>query len=159
MILFIGDIIILVPCPSLTDPNNGIITCSLGDDDGVPSYENTCNFTCNTGYELTGSPQRTCQSDGSWNGSSVSGESFDCVSTGKCNRHLVTELVIVASSDGGGSDGIVIGVASGGSAVFIVLILLCVLVLVVKWSYKKHDNDNVVAKYHQDGLQPILWYD
>ena len=57
----------LVPCPSLTDPNNGIITCSLGDD-GAPSYEDTCNFTCNTDYELTGSDNRTCQSDGSWSG-------------------------------------------------------------------------------------------
>ena len=28
-----------------------------------------CNFTCNTGYELTGSDTRTCQSDGSWSGS------------------------------------------------------------------------------------------
>ena len=59
-----------VPCPSLTDPNNGTITCSLGDD-GVPSYEDTCSFTCNTGYELTGSDTRTCQSDRSWNGSDV----------------------------------------------------------------------------------------
>ena len=42
--------------------------CSLGDD-GVPSYEDTCSFTCNTGYELTGSDTRTCQSDGSWSGS------------------------------------------------------------------------------------------
>jgi len=55
----------LVPCPSLTDPNNGMITCSLGDD-GVPSYEDTCSFTCNTGYELTGSGTRTCQTNGSW---------------------------------------------------------------------------------------------
>ena len=44
-----------------------MITCSLGDD-GVPSYEDTCNFTCNTGYELTGSGTRTCQSNGSWSG-------------------------------------------------------------------------------------------
>ena len=57
----------LVPCPSLADPNNGMITCSLGDD-GVPSYEDTCNFTCNTGYELTGSDTRTCQSNGNWDG-------------------------------------------------------------------------------------------
>ena len=61
---------ITVPCPSLTDPNNGMITCSLGDD-RVPSYEDTCSFTCNTGYELTGSDTRTCQSDGSWSGSGV----------------------------------------------------------------------------------------
>jgi len=55
----------LVPCPSLTVPN---ITCSLGDD-GVPSYEDICSFTCNTGYELIGSDTRTCQSDGSWSSS------------------------------------------------------------------------------------------
>ena len=35
-------------------------------------YEgDTCSFTCNTGYELTGSDTRTCQSDGSWSGSNV----------------------------------------------------------------------------------------
>ena len=28
----------------------------------------TCSFTCNIGYELTGSDTRTCQSDGSWSG-------------------------------------------------------------------------------------------
>ena len=60
--------IISVPCLVLTNPNNGAITCSLGDD-GVPSYEDTCSFTCNTGYELTGSDTRTCQSDESWSGS------------------------------------------------------------------------------------------
>ena len=56
-----------VPCPSLTDLNNGVMTCSLGDD-GVPSYEDTCSFTCITGYELTGSDTRTCQSNGNWSG-------------------------------------------------------------------------------------------
>ena len=60
--------IFIVSCSSLTDPNYGMINCSLGDD-GVPSYEDTCSFTCNTGYELTGSDIRTCQSDGSWSGS------------------------------------------------------------------------------------------
>ena len=43
------------------------MTCSLGDD-RVPSYEDTCDFTCNTGCELTGSDTRTCQSDGKWSG-------------------------------------------------------------------------------------------
>ena len=52
----------------LTGPTNGTIFCLLGDD-GNHSYEDTCNFTCNTGYELTGSDTRTCQSDGSWSGS------------------------------------------------------------------------------------------
>ena len=52
----------------LTNPHNGMINCLLGDD-GVPSYEDTCSFTCNTGYELTGSDTRTCQSNGNWSGS------------------------------------------------------------------------------------------
>jgi len=56
-----------VPCPSLFDPNNGVMTCLLGDD-RVPSYKDTCNFICKIGYELTGSDTRTCQSDGSWSG-------------------------------------------------------------------------------------------
>ena len=59
--------ILLVSCPSLDSPSNGMLNCSLGDD--IPSYEDTCNFTCNTGYELIGSETRTCQSNGSWSGS------------------------------------------------------------------------------------------
>ena len=61
-------ILLLVSCPSLDDPSNGMVNCSLGDD-GVPSYEDTCSFTCDTGYELSGSDTRTCQSNGSWSGS------------------------------------------------------------------------------------------
>ena len=57
-------------CPPLTDPSNGVINCSLGDD-GDPSYEDTCSYTCNTGYELIGSDTRRCQSDGNWSDSDV----------------------------------------------------------------------------------------
>ena len=56
----------IVPCPPLSQPENGMINCELGDDD-VTSYEDTCSVTCNTGYELTGSETRICQSNGSWN--------------------------------------------------------------------------------------------
>ena len=56
----------IVPCPPLSQPENGKINCSLGDDD-VTSYEDTCTFTCNTGYELTGTETRICQRNGSWN--------------------------------------------------------------------------------------------
>jgi len=63
----INIFVYIVSCPSLTDPNNGVMTCSLGDD-GVPSYKDTCTFICNVGYLLTGSDFRTCQSDGSWSG-------------------------------------------------------------------------------------------
>ena len=44
-------------------------TVSCGSDDATIGYEgDTCSFTCNIGYELTGSDTRTCQSDGSWSG-------------------------------------------------------------------------------------------
>ncbi|XP_065899331.1 uncharacterized protein [Dysidea avara] len=79
-----------VPCPSLAHPDNGTITCSLGDD-GVPSYEDTCSFTCNTGYELTGSPQRTCQSDGSWSGSPVSCTIMECPSSSLPMNSMLAE--------------------------------------------------------------------
>ena len=55
-------------CPVLSNPNNGRMTCSV-ENDGVSFNGDTCSFTCNTGYELTGSDTRTCQSDGSWSGS------------------------------------------------------------------------------------------
>ena len=57
----------VVNCSLLNMPTNGMIICSLGDD-GV---EDTCNFTCNTGYELIGSETRTCLSNGSWSGDDV----------------------------------------------------------------------------------------
>ena len=66
-----------VLCLPLTNPTNGVINCSLGENE-VPSYEDTCSFTCNTGYELTGSDTRICQSDGSWSGSD------DVCRSGKC---------------------------------------------------------------------------
>ena len=72
--------VILVQCPPLTNPNNGMINCSLGDD-GFPSYEDTCSFTCNTGYKITGSDTRTCQSDENWSGTKVMcrrGKSSNC---------------------------------------------------------------------------------
>ena len=59
----------LVSCPSLNNSSNGIfINCSLGDD-GVPSYEDTCSYTCDIGSEIIVIGNRTCQSDGSWSDS------------------------------------------------------------------------------------------
>ena len=52
----------------LVNPVGGMINCSLGDDN-IINYEDTCNFTCNTGYELTGNDTITCQSNGNWSGS------------------------------------------------------------------------------------------
>ena len=64
MLMYVAN----VTCPSLTHPNNGMIDCSLGDNN-TPNPGETCSFTCSTGYELTGSDTRTCQNDGSWSGS------------------------------------------------------------------------------------------
>ena len=68
---------IIVTCPPLTEPSNGMINCSLGDD-GDLSYGDNCSFTCNTGYRLTGSETRSCESDGSWSGSPVSCDIMKC---------------------------------------------------------------------------------
>ena len=63
MVNFYADI----QCDVLSAPDNGNASCSSGRV-GVGYEGDSCNFTCNTGYELTGSDTRTCQSDGSWNG-------------------------------------------------------------------------------------------
>ena len=49
-------------CGTLDGPDNGASSCTGS------VYEDTCSFTCDDGYELTGSDTRTCQSDRSWSG-------------------------------------------------------------------------------------------
>jgi len=56
-----------IQCGILSKPSNGGISCSSGRE-GVSYEGDTCSFTCNTGYLLTGSEARTCQSNGSWSG-------------------------------------------------------------------------------------------
>jgi len=77
-------------CPLLTNLANGVMNCSLGDDE-VFSYGDTCSFTCNTGYELTGSDTRTCQSNGSWSGGDI------LCRTGKCCSKLDTKQYSIIS--------------------------------------------------------------
>ena len=59
---------ILVGCPTLTNPNNGMLSCSQGGD-GFSTFGDACSFTCNNGYVLIGNALRICQADGSWSGS------------------------------------------------------------------------------------------
>ena len=47
-----------------------MMSCSSGDN-GVDYEGDTCTFTCNTGYELTGSDTRTCQRNGTWSGTDI----------------------------------------------------------------------------------------
>jgi len=40
--------------------------CSSGSPSGYQG--DSCHLSCNTGYNLTGSATRTCQSNGQWSG-------------------------------------------------------------------------------------------
>ena len=61
-----------IQCDVLSLPfNNGNMTLCSSGRVGVGYEGDTCSFTCNTGYDLTGSDTRTCQSDGSWSGNDV----------------------------------------------------------------------------------------
>ena len=75
-----------IQCSVLSTPVNGdIVSCSSGR--GGVGYEgDTCSFTCNTGYELTGSDTRTCQSNGSWSGNIAT------CKRGVCLKLAVTEV-------------------------------------------------------------------
>ena len=58
-----------IQCDNLSTPANGEITLCSSGTVGVCYEGDTCSFTCNTGYELTGSDTRTCQSNGRWSNS------------------------------------------------------------------------------------------
>ena len=55
--IFVVDI----RCDDLLVPANGEITSCSSGRVGVDYEGDTCSFTYNTGYELTGSDTRTCQ--------------------------------------------------------------------------------------------------
>jgi len=49
-------------CPMISSPINGIITCSLGEDE-VPTEGHICIITCIRGFVVNGSDSRTCGND------------------------------------------------------------------------------------------------
>ncbi|CAH1272771.1 SELP [Branchiostoma lanceolatum] len=57
-----------VQCPALSSPSNGEMACDRSSSFRFPE---TCSFTCDPGYELSGSSRRTCQADRTWSGSDV----------------------------------------------------------------------------------------
>lgn len=69
----------------LTDPANGAMSCTL-QVAGAPVDGDTCNFTCDDGYDLTGSAMRTCGSSGNWSGD-------DAVCTGMLHIKLAAAVV------------------------------------------------------------------
>ena len=54
-------------CLTLIAPANGKSNCSLGGD-GKVNPRDTCTFTCDDGYELSGSASRVCTNGETWSG-------------------------------------------------------------------------------------------
>ena len=79
----------VVPYQSLTDPNNETITREMMK--LLPMMTLVISHVINTGYELTGSPQGTCQSDGSWSGSPVSCTIMKCPSSSLPMNSMLAE--------------------------------------------------------------------
>ena len=53
-----------VDCGTLTNPVNGQVTHT-----GRTTYRQTATYSCDTGYNLVGDNNRTCQATGMWSGS------------------------------------------------------------------------------------------
>ena len=71
---------------------NGNFTCPSGDED--PSYGNTCNVVCDSGYTLPGGKTTKtvkCQKDGKWNVKidSCKGKNSIIILLHKSNEHLL----------------------------------------------------------------------
>jgi len=80
-----------IQCDDLSTPSNGEIKLCSSGRVGMGYERDSCSFTCNTGYELTGSSQRTCQSDGSWSGSPVSCIIMECPSSSLPMNSMLAE--------------------------------------------------------------------
>ena len=54
-----------VNCGTLTNPANGQVSQTAG-----TTFGQTATYSCDTGYNLVGDGNRTCQATGGWSGSS-----------------------------------------------------------------------------------------
>ena len=64
---FHSNIFSLLDCPVLQQPEYGSISSVLSN----PLHDNSVNFSCDDGYHLLGSAERTCMSGGEWSGTTV----------------------------------------------------------------------------------------
>ena len=67
-----------VDCGALTNPANGNVSQTAG-----TTFRKTANYSCNTGYNLVGDSNRTCQATRRWSGSAPA-----------CQRMLLNEACI-----------------------------------------------------------------
>ncbi|XP_077971175.1 sushi, von Willebrand factor type A, EGF and pentraxin domain-containing protein 1-like isoform X2 [Styela clava] len=67
---------LLATCAKLKNPANGEVECTKGN-----SYQSSCTFTCEEGYELSEKVVRTCKANHLWTGNEVT-----------CNRITCDEL-------------------------------------------------------------------
>ena len=58
-------ILVVIFCPSLDEPDNGTLDCSIGDH-GIAFPNDTCSYTCDDGFVLEGSVTVVCGDDGVW---------------------------------------------------------------------------------------------
>ena len=61
----ISILLTVVDCGNLTNPTNGQVSTSTG----RTTFAQTATYSCDPGYNLVGSTQRTCQATGVWSGS------------------------------------------------------------------------------------------
>ena len=61
----------VVVCDNLTDPANGSVTHTSG-----TTFAQTATYSCNTGYNLVGDSNRTCQATRMWSGSAPTCQSM-----------------------------------------------------------------------------------
>jgi len=63
-IIACDDCMLAIACEKLTAPVNGQIVS----DESISRFGSNVTFTCNSGYQLTGSASRTCLTTGAWSG-------------------------------------------------------------------------------------------
>ena len=65
---------VTVPCASLSDPENGNVTCPSN----ISAFQDTCTYYCSRGYQLEGSRRTSCNADGTWSNNPVTCNILKC---------------------------------------------------------------------------------
>ena len=75
------------PCPTLSNPRNGALICT-----GPQVTDQSCSYTCQNGYNLTGSVTRKCQPDHTWSGDPTSCPPLQCIELLGQNNAFVVDV-------------------------------------------------------------------